>query len=527
MSSEFNLLLLHSKTDMHPRSWICLEGEKLCDVVEELELKTLRRLKSNREGFSRMLGKRMDCSHSAIKRALGKKGYFPIPVINALLEHCEHREREIKDINEKSEWMKVNSASAKPIKACRIVTANLAKIVGAFVADGSLHISTTFSSKKSRKLDELEEMMKCMGMRYPRKYSEARKEFFIGMSNNRSNPERIAELLAHCKDAEVQQHSEIELIDYYMDNVEKFNAWILEVFGIKPHIYCKRGNAWRTCFSNKILARYLTVFFGMTPGKKSEIASEPEIIKNSPLHLRRQFAKGVMMFDGCVTMDGRMQLESKSPLLIQSVKEIWSADGVKFGLQKNRKVIYSTLKNEGNKIREYFKPGTTKHRRLLLVEGKAGLTRELDNHGGNISLEKMLNVLGKTKVCDVAFLSSNFRVSYNTVLQHIRILKNAGKIKFNRTPAFLDARHVSGETGVLIGEDARSRLFDKLGKKFCTGKNAADSMHTNKATFSAWKLGKNRIPIRIVEQMAELTGSGKEEIYQNIVSTDRRICSLV
>jgi hypothetical protein len=58
-------------------------------------------------------------------------------------------------------------------------------------------------------------------------------------------------------------------------------------------------------------------------------------------------------------------------------------------------------------------------------------------------------------------------------------------------------------------------------------KDAASFLHIKKATFSTWKLGKNRIPVRMVDKMARISKIEKNEIYQNVVSTDRMICSLI
>ena len=175
MSNKLNLLLLHEEQDSHPRSWICLKGRDLDLVIDNLEKEVLGKFKITREELSRRLGKKLNCSHHAIKRILHRKNYFPIIVILSLLEHSKHKSRFIKKINSETEWIKVNSASAKPVKACKKITIDLAKVVGAFMADGSLHISTIFSAKDRQKLNNIRKEIQKAKIKYSEHYSKSRR----------------------------------------------------------------------------------------------------------------------------------------------------------------------------------------------------------------------------------------------------------------------------------------------------------------------------------------------------------------
>ena len=57
MSKKFNLLLLHQSEDIHPRTWICLNGPKLKDIIRDLEKDVLETQGYCRENLSKSLTK--------------------------------------------------------------------------------------------------------------------------------------------------------------------------------------------------------------------------------------------------------------------------------------------------------------------------------------------------------------------------------------------------------------------------------------------------------------------------------------
>jgi len=524
MSNKFNLFLLHEEQDIHPRSWICLRGEELSPIVADLEKENLRKFKITREELSRRMGKGLGCSNCVIKRVLQEKKHYPIAIIRELLSYSRHKNRVIKKINSESEWIKINGGSAKPVKACKKLTTDLAKILGAFMADGSFRVTIVFSAKENKKLNTIRNKIKDKGIKYSEGYSKTRKEFYIVMAQNRSNYGMLNILCKeNSRELFIQTHHFIELLDFYKTNLEKFNDWVFSSFGLRPLKFYKRGNAWRTYFCSKILSRYFTVFFGVKPGKKTDIAFEPEIIENSSLKIRKAFAKGVLMFDGCATMNGRIQLESISPRLIKSIADIWSKDRIKFGT--NGTVIYSLQKNTSNKLKEYFEKGTPKYDRLSMVYGR-NLKYELDSNSKTISLAKMFSTIKTVKTCDINFIVKKFNVNRNTAIIYLRVLERNGKIRLDPQPDLLDAQFVSRNTRLLLREDIRKKLFERSKKRFGYYKHVALFLGIERGTFSAWKVGKNRIPIKVIEKMAKITNTNIGELYENIISTDRMICSL-
>jgi len=147
MSKKFNLSLLHQSIDTHPRSWICLKGLRLKRLINRLEKDVLKSQGYCRESLSKKLSARLHCSYGVIKRILqGKSEFYPIPIILELSKMSSNRRRVLKNIKENIEYLKVNSASAKPIRAVSQLSENLAKILGAFMADGSLSIQIVIAA---------------------------------------------------------------------------------------------------------------------------------------------------------------------------------------------------------------------------------------------------------------------------------------------------------------------------------------------------------------------------------------------
>ena len=358
MSNKFSLLSLNNKRwDKHPRSWICISGKNVKEIISKIEKEIIKSKKTNREQISRLIEKKLSCAHTSIKRLLqGKIKFYPIPII---LELCElsREEKFNKSLLENSiEYLKVNSASSKPIKAVKELSKELAKIIGAFCADGSLSIQFVVSSKKEEGLEKVKGLGNI-------KKSQSRKEYYISISLNRENYYKLADFSKENRNFQTQAHYAIELTDEYQSNVEAFNNWVFSLFEIKPNSFYQRDLAWRIIFSNKILARYLITFFGFLPGCKTDIVSEPEIIKNSEFKIRKEFAKGVIMFDGCVTKRKTISFSTISPNLANSIKDILEKDGLKVGSFLNNRKEYSvyTFANENvGKLLEYFEKGTKK-----------------------------------------------------------------------------------------------------------------------------------------------------------------------
>lgn len=525
MSNKFDLFLLSNDyLDKHPRTWICVKGKKIGNIISRIEHDIINRNQTNREQISRLLARTLRCNHVSIKNILrGTRDYYPMPVILALCNETRKKDYYKKLIEKNIKYLKVNSASAKPIKASKELSSDLAKILGAFCADGSLSIQFVVSSKnkslfKSLNLKENNVM-----------WSHSRKEHYIAIQINKGNYKKISEWSNKNREFQVQTHHVVELTDGYKSNVESFNKWIYNEFGIKPTNYYDKGRFYRTIFSNKILARYLIEFFDMLPGPKVTTVDEPGIIKNASFNLRREFAKGALMFDGGVSKKKTLFFTSLSPYFANSIKEILTKDNIKVGSFKNKRGeynLYTTLDNKINKLLPYFEKNTKKWNLLMWLSHKDFISNNINLEKDLIQTNEFLKLLKEIKICDANFLMNHLKLSHTTVRQHLLILKERGLIKLSNHPKIL-SNFVSENTTVFIKRSFHDFLFERILSKYRTYEEFASFLEVPKANLSAWKLKKNRIPLRLLKEVCLFLDSPFENVLEQVYETDREIAEII
>ena len=538
MSKKFNLLLLHRPEDIHPRTWICLKGKKFRTILRELEMDALRNQGWCREKLSRELAVRLNCSHNLNKQMFqGKREFYPIPTILALLKFTKNRERFLKKFKGNIEYLKVNSASAKPVKANYWLNENLAKILGAFMADGSLSVQITVAASCPKELEGVRKRFAESGIRYSDGNAPSRKQYYISTQVNKTNFKILNKTICSFR-LLTQAHYSVELSDEYKDNVETFIRWIKEEFDINPNLFEKRRNAWRVSFSNKILARYLMLFFEVKPSYKAYHALEPKIIKKSNLKIRKAFAKGVLMFDGCITGERKIAFGTVSRNLFTSIKQIWEKDNIKFGKSiyerqggyNQRKsyilfALFTTAKNKKEKLLKYFEPNTQKWKLLNWLYGDLNYTPILKT-SSPLSLSEMMKILQRIKICDTLFLKDYFGYhSYSHVRSYLKILRDQGKIKLSTHPSCI-SKYTSKNTTLLLKNKFHKFLFKKIREKFGRDQNCAKFLEIHKATFSAWRARRNKIPLYILEKICKILNLNFNIIFVNVEKTDREIVEI-
>ncbi len=522
MSSKFSLLSLNLECDKHPRSWICISGKNIPQIISKIEKEIIKKDKTNREQISKIIANKLHCNNVSIKNILRGKGkFYPIQVILILCE-LANNESYLGKLEGYTEYLKVNSASAKSIKASRELTPNLAKTIGAFCADGSLSMQFIISSKDKFKLETLKKLGKVQE-------STSRREYYIAIQVNRSNYENLLKFSVDNQKFNIQTHYNIELTDEHESNVQAFNRWIYEEFKIEPTNYYRCENAFRTVFSNKILARYLITFFDFLPSYKSAIVREPEIIKSSDLSMRKEFAKGIFMFDGTVSKRKIISFTTLSERLAKSVQEILEEDQIKTGLllsKRNEYVVYTLANQDISKLLEYFDKETKKWELLSWLNKK-------DFQSDQISYEKDLKetkniweIIREVKVCDSGYLTNRLNCSHTSIRQHLKILKSKSRIKLSDKPAGIND-FVSNETFILLKERFHKKIFGKLLEKFKTYEKASNFLEVQKGTLSAWKVKKNRIPLYTIKQICKVLEIPEREIEMNIEETDREIVEII
>ena len=524
MSNKFNLLSLNNKKwDKHPRSWICVSGKNVKEIISKIEKEILEKRKTNREQISKLIASNLNCNHVSIKNFLrGDIIFYPIPILLELCDLSNKKEYNKNILEDEINYLKINSASSKPIKAVKEISKELAKIIGAFCADGSLSIQFVVSSKKEEGLKKIKEFGKI-------KKSNPRKEYYTTLSLNRNNYQRISGFSNENKEFQTQAHYTIELTDEHQTNVEAFNKWIFSLFEIKPTSFYQKDIAWRTVFSNKILARYLINFFGFMPGYKSDIVSEPEIIKKSEFKIRKEFAKGAIMFDGCITKGKKIYFSTISPAFADSIKKILIKDGLKAGSFINKRgeyTVYTFANEDIEKLSGYFEKDTKKWELLKWLTNKNFESKQINYEKDFKNTQSVYELLKKIKVADTNTLKEKLNCNFTTIRNHLIILRNKEMITLSNKPQEI-SRFVSDKSAVFLKKKFHNIIFNNIFEKFKTYNNASKFLEINKATLSAWKVRKNRIPLYLLENICKILDIPQKEIYNNIEETDREIAEII
>jgi len=535
MSKVFNLLLLHSDNDIHPRTWLCLQGAKLSDTLRLLEKSVRDKNKISRNALAKLISSKYKCSINTVKRILQRNTkFYPIPILIELLKLHKSSEKIVSQINKNTEFLKVNSASAKPVRATKKLNKNMAKILGAFMADGSLSVQVIVAASSLKYLEKVKLKLENLKIRYSLGKAPSRNQTYISIRVNPDNIKSLNKILRNCpKNLKTQTHYAFELTDEYKDNVEAFRGWIKKEFDIYPNIFGIKKNAWRVAYSNKILSRYLTTFFEVIPGPKTYTAFEPRAVQTSSLDIRKAFARGVLMFDGCVTKNSRVSISVKSKTLHKSIKEIWEKDKIKFGsyLSKRRFgaefCLFTTAENQTNKLLGYFESGTQKEKLMRWLNGDVSSNPVIKTKADFlISTQNILKILQRLKKSDSSFLKKYFNCTHTTVRTYLRILRNQNKIKLSNRPSGINI-YVDKNTTVLLNNGVHNLLFQKVKTRFGLCKNFAKFLGIHKATLSAWKLRKSRIPVHVLKEFCGILNFDYSEALKSVENVDREIAEII
>lgn len=227
---------------------------------------------------------------------------------------------------------------------------------------------------------------------------------------------------AHLADGYLQKDGNsyrIKISDGRKDAIEKFGWWLDRTFNFNLRIrFDKKDNTWIGWYTNKIIARFYENLLNINHGKKSDIAQEPLIIKNSGQAIRNAFVLGVMTFDGCVKSSGSVALSTKSKRLFDGVWEILQKNNLSINISYNKskdawyfESISGRNKAYLKKWQKFFEKGTWKRRRLDLF---------ISNKGMHIEEVKYLfpkHYLGKISVGDVWQAMHNIHIGGINAIQ--------------------------------------------------------------------------------------------------------------
>lgn len=535
MSKFFNLLLLHSDIDIHPRTWICLRGSGLKNIFRNLKEAVLKERGLTKNALIKYISSKYQCSPNTVGRIIYKDTrYYPLPILLEMLKLTKSPKEVVAEINKATKYLKVNSASAKPVRAVKVLNKNLSKILGAFMADGSLSVQVVIATPHMTDLNSIKLEIENYKINYSLGRAISRNQCYISFQINQNNINNVNKLMRrYPKNIRTQTHFGIELTDAYKDSVEAFKNWVEKEFSIHPNRFDPKKNAWRVAYSNKILTRYLMTFFEVIPGPKTYTAFEPRIIRASNLPIRKAFARGVLMFDGCVSKNSKILFSTVSNKLFKSIKEIWEDDQIKFWSSFNNRrgrTEFCLSTTQGNKIKKlltYFESGTQKEKLLKWLGGDLGSKPIIiSRHNSLISAQNILEILEKIKKCDSEFVKKQFKCVHTTARIYLKILKNQSRIKLSNHPNGIGI-YVDENTAVFLNKEYHNLIFQKIRSHFGLYENFAKFMDIRKATLSAWKLGKNRIPIHVLKKFCDVLGLDYSEALKSVAGTDREIAEII
>ncbi len=139
--------------------------------------------------------------------------------------------------------------------------------------------------------------------------------------------------------------------------IQQHSKDLLNTFGIRPVIVRKDDN-FVSDVKSKTYFRILTEIFNIPTSNKTYTVNEPEIIRKSPLNIRKYFARGLIDTDGSIYYDKSrrgwtLEFHSINENLILSVFEILS----KLGFNPRTKISkYSKVEITGKlNLERYLK----------------------------------------------------------------------------------------------------------------------------------------------------------------------------
>ena len=144
-----------------------------------------------------------------------------------------------------------------------------------------------------------------------------------------------------------------------------------------------------------------------------------------------------------------------------------------------------------------------------------------------VSTIKILELLKEVKKCDTEFLKDYFKASHTTIRTYLKILSKQNQILLNSHPNGLSSSSVDASTCVFLKDNFHNFLFGRIKEKFKKFNEAANFLTTHKATISAWKLKKNRIPLATLKEMCSILEIDYQGALVSVENTDREIAQII
>jgi len=382
----FDLFELHDpKYDTRSRGWIRFGGTRLIKEAQNIFTEVSNSYGSMRQ-ISILLSRDLKISYHTIYKYLmeikndkwySKKNCIPLPILKSLINtmSLKNQEKRKWKIINATEFLVTGAPRSKPVKAVHFLTHELAKIAGAHAADGTLVMAESGSNSHMYR--------------------------WVVTDGN----------------------------IYSLSSLQK---WVKSSFGI--NIKIKKSpydNSFLFIVDNKVITRYLNRFFGFKFGDKTKVATIPKIINKSSFKFKRNFALGVLTFDGSIDLDGNLRLNIKSNKLLSSVADIMQKDGLKITFPKTTKKRGWTLKckisENGRDVLNYFDKDSVNWRKaygfLYGFNKNEAIQLFKRTPISKITLRKFIETQKRLNTSNKRMLAKNLGVNIRTIRKYTNLCK--------------------------------------------------------------------------------------------------------
>lgn len=284
--------------------------------------------------------------------------------------------------------LRVNQHGSIQVEALKVLNEDLAKIIGAFCADGNL---------------------------YP-------PDMIRWEEEHRSNLEALTRWLNSCFGVKVK---------------------------IARPKRKQRRNSWKFKFRSKVIARYFAEFFNIYPGAKTYTTRMPERIRCAPKSIQKAFAIGAITFEGSANKDSTISFGVSSKSFRDDVASVVLEENPSIvQVATNANVegcwqFYSNRRLNGFQKRlllSYFEPNTLKYNKLrelifgyekvvsTLEEAKQCLDKRYSKFRST-SIGTILDCISQYERFSVYDIIAHINTRRKKVVDHLNILEKANIIQ--------------------------------------------------------------------------------------------------
>jgi len=503
----FNLFKLHEPLeDYFPESWVCFQGQELKNTVKTIVSDILNSdIKKSHYSLCKKIGFKIGMCNNAVWNYLRHKRNVPIPIIIELINEWQFTLKKEKDeveklktnILENLETLRVNNSASKDVFPIKKLSSDLSYFMGAHAADGMISVHVTFSHKDEDFLLKFkDDLSKKLDTSIKSKiyYDKHKKSYNFGITvddllNGKINHIISNHQLIKKRKIRVKREFRWKLVDGQFLPVDGLRKIIYDNFGLDLKLITAKNKKYFSLETkNKILARYLHLFFGFPYGKKSRIVQEPSKIRHSQINNRVAFLRGVFTFDGGVNVDGTIGLQIYSPFIFKSAQEILSLLSIDFNTSKSaRKSFNIQKKGIDKKWLLLFKENTEKWHKLKAFRSETHTKKVSNENEFNMKISEIYPSNAQTKISVKKTMQLSKKLNNFDLKDYVKhvIQKEGINITLGTALAYLE---LLTRCNVLIKEKEKIFFIRKKGKQKNTNGAVMKRVFTYNPTIENWRL---------------------------------------